>query len=119
MLIWHRRLWLIDHGAALYFHHAWSDPEQAARSAFPLIKNHVLLKQASAIAQVDANMQARFTESAFGALVQLIPDSWLAEDAEVGGRSAQRQAYLHFFLQRLKSSRLFVEEAIRARTAHL
>ena len=110
MLIWHRRLWLIDHGASLYFHHAWSDPDHAARSAFPLVKNHVLLKQASAIAEVDASMQSKLTRSAFGSLVDLIPDAWLAEDSEVGGRSAQRQAYFNFFVQRLESSAVFVEE---------
>jgi hypothetical protein len=119
MLIWHRRLWLIDHGAALYFQHAWTDPDLAARNPFPLIKDHVLLKQASAIAAVDAEMRAKLTGDALGELVGLIPDDWLPEDSDFGGKSAQREAYLRYFLQRLQSSTLFVEEAIRARTSHL
>ena len=62
MLIWHRRLWLIDHGAALYFHHAWTGPDEHALNPFALIKDHVLLKYASALAEADARMTLLLTD---------------------------------------------------------
>jgi hypothetical protein len=119
MLIWHRRLWLIDHGAALYFQHAWKQGEMHAKSPFPLIKDHVLLKYAGALAEVDTEMKSRLTHGRLAAIVDLIPDSWLPEDEGFSGRSAQRQAYLDFFDVRLQSSDIFVEEAIRARAANV
>jgi hypothetical protein len=119
MLIWHRRLWLIDHGAALYFHHAWSSGDNNAANPFALIKDHVLLKHASALAEVDAEMATRITADKLAGLVQLIPDAWLVFDPGFSGKDAQRQAYLDFFIARLQSSAVFVQEAIRARSSHL
>lgn len=119
MLIWHRRLWLIDHGAALYFHHAWKQGELHAKSPFALIKDHVLLKYAVALAQVDARMKSLLTHGRLAAIVDLIPDSWLPEDEGFSNRAAQREAYLDFFTARLQSSDIFVEEAIRARAANV
>jgi hypothetical protein len=119
MLIWHRRLWLIDHGAALYFQHAWSSRSEPAANPFPLIKDHVLLHQASALAEVDEKMTSLLTSDNLSAIVQLIPDSWLAEDSGFADKAAQREAYRRYFLLRVQSSRIFVEEAIRARSSHL
>jgi hypothetical protein len=119
MLIWHRRLWLIDHGAALYFHHAWNSGDRHATSPFPLIKDHVLLKQASLLAQVDARMTAALTPDKLAGIVELIPESWLADDPGFRDKNAQRQAYLNYFTLRLQSSAVFVQEAIRARSSHL
>jgi hypothetical protein len=81
MLIWHRKLWLIDHGAALYFHHAWKQGEEFARHPFGLIKDHALLKYASALAQVNEEMKALITVDDLAALVEWIPESWLPEDS--------------------------------------
>ncbi len=119
MLIWHRRLWLIDHGACLYFHHAWTDRDRPAGNPFALIKDHVLLKQASALAEVDAQLTALLTADKLADIVGLIPDAWLQDDAGFGGRGAQRRAYLDFFVERVQSSAVFVQEAIRARSSHL
>jgi hypothetical protein len=119
MLMWHRRLWLIDHGAALYFHHAWNNRDEHARTPFALIKDHVLLKFASMIEEVDAEMTARLTLEKIAAIIELIPDGWLAEDPGFDGRSQQRQAYLNYFKVRLAASRVFVQEAIHARAAHV
>lgn len=119
MLIWHRKLWLIDHGASLYFHHAWKAGDQHALTPFALIKDHALLEYANALAEVDARMAALLTPQKLANIVDLMPDSWLAEDAGFAGRTAQREMYLNFFLQRLRSSGIFVEEAIRARSSHL
>jgi len=119
MLIWHRRLWLIDHGASLYFHHAWNGRDQHAASPFALIKDHVLLEYASALAEVDARMPAVLTPDKLAGIVRLVPDAWLPEDAGFAGKAAQREAYLNFFTLRMRSSEVFVREAMRARSSHL
>jgi hypothetical protein len=119
MLLWHRRLWLIDHGAALYFHHAWKQSDQHALAPFALIKDHVLLKFASALAEADAEMRARIGIDKIAGIVELIPDSWLADDPAFESKSHQRNAYLNYFTTRLASSDIFVKEAIHARASHL
>jgi hypothetical protein len=123
MLIWHRRLWLIDHGAALYFHHAWSAGEShaatAAHAPFRLIKDHALLKYAGAIEEVDALMRQKLDAGRLAEIVGSIPDEWLPEDPGFPGKAAQRRAYLDFFIERLRSSDVFVQEAIVARSAHV
>jgi hypothetical protein len=119
MLMWHRRLWLIDHGAALYFHHAWNRHDEHSTTPFALIKDHVLLKYAGMLEEVNAEMAARLDIEKIAAIVGLIPDGWLADDAGFDGKSQQREAYLNFFSSRLKNSQVFVREAIHARTAHL
>jgi hypothetical protein len=119
LLMWHGRLWLIDHGAALYFHHAWTPRDDHAASPFKLIKDHVLLESASALAEVDARMRSLLSEENLAAIIELIPESWLPDDSAFAGKSAQRAAYLKFFVARLRASAVFVEEAIRARSANL
>jgi hypothetical protein len=119
MLVWHKDLWLIDHGAALYFHHAWNQHDQHSGTPFPLIKDHVLLKFAGSIEEVAGEMPARLGPQALGAVVELIPDSWLQYDPGFDSTSAQRRAYLNFFMARLRNSHVFVKEALHARAAHL
>ena len=119
MLIWHRRLWLIDHGASLYFHHAWNSRDLHGANPFALIKDHVLLKYAGALAAADHRMAPLITGDKVSSIVELIPDSWLMEDPGFAGRDGQRQAYRDFFTDRLQSSAVFVQEAIRARSSHL
>jgi len=119
MLMWHQRLWLIDHGAALYFHHAWNNRDQHASTPFALIKEHVLLKFAGMIEEVDADMTARLGGGRIAEIVELIPETWLEEEPGFDGKSQQRQAYIEFFSQRLRSSSIFVREAIHARASHL
>ena len=114
MLMWHRRLWLIDHGAALYFHHTWTNYRDRSRAAFPLIKDHVLLRSARALAEVDSKLIDRLTPQIVGDIVRLIPDAWLVEDGLLGGPGLQRDAYVEYLLNRLEAPRLFLEEAIRA-----
>ena len=120
MLVWHRRLWLIDHGAALYFHHSW-DENMLARSTspFPLIRDHVLLGLASSLREIDAQMAERLTPECLAGIVALIPDDWLAGEAAFATPHRHRDAYLGYLARRLHSPRAFVEEAIRARSAQL
>ena len=117
MLLWHRRLWLIDHGAALYFHHDWKTWDRPAATPFPLIKDHVLLGFAGALAAADARLRPLLSRERLSSLIDLIPDSWLAQDPGAPGVAEQRGAYLDFFCERLRSSEVFVSEAIRARDA--
>lgn len=119
MLIWHRRLWLIDHGASLYFHHAWTRHDQPALNPFPMIKDHVLLSMASALAEVDEQMASLLTADNLADIVASIPDPWLPEDQGFAGRNGQREAYLKYFTARVRSSAMFVQEAVRARSAHV
>ena len=119
MLMWHRRLWLIDHGAALYFHHAWNSRDTHALTPFSLIKDHVLLKLASMLEDVDAEMAALLTVEKIVSIIELIPDAWLECDPGFDGKSQQREAYLNYFNGRLEASQIFVQEAIRARASHL
>lgn len=119
MLLWHRRLWLIDHGAALYFQHAWNQRDQHALTPFPLIKDHVLLKFASGLEAADAEMRARMPADKIAAIVELIPDEWLAHDPGFESKAQQRNAYLNYFTARLAAADIFVKEALRARASHL
>ena len=119
MLVWHRKPWLIDHGAALYFHHAGLDDPAAALNPFPLVRDHVLLPRASRIAEVDAGLAARLTRPVLQAIVDLIPAAWLEGSAASGGADSARAAYLDHFLRRLAAPRAFVTEAVRAHDAHL
>jgi hypothetical protein len=119
MLIWHRRLWLIDHGAALYFQHAWAQGQQHAGNPFRLVKDHVFLPRASELVEVDLAMKSLLSADRLAGIVAAIPEAWLPEDPGFDGKERQREAYLEFFLARLQSSAVFVEEALRARTANL
>jgi hypothetical protein len=119
MLMWHRRLWLIDHGAALYFHHTWHNYRERSRDPFPLIKDHVLLPFASSLQEVDAKMTGRITPNITDSIVKLIPDAWLLGDSSLGGSNPYRAAYMEYLLSRLKPPHVFLEEAIRARSLYL
>jgi hypothetical protein len=119
MLMWHRRLWLIDHGAALYFQHAWTNRDQPAMKPLPWIVDHVLLKFASMLEEIDAELAARLSADQVAGIIDLVPDSWLAGDPGFVNTSEQRQAYLDFFTLRLRSTKQFVQEAVHARSSHL
>lgn len=120
MLVWHQRLWLIDHGAALTFHHAWSASTlERAAAPFPLIKDHVLLRWASALADADVRMSAALTPRALEDVVAAIPTSWLEGEAAFASVDAHRDAYLQYLTRRLAAPHAFVEEAQRARAAHV
>lgn len=114
MLLWHRRLYLIDHGAALYFHHSWHDPEMQSRSPFSRIKDHVLLPLASEIGTVDAAMYDKLSTDRLREIIALIPDSWLQDVPTFAAPSAVRDAYAGYFERRLATTASFVEEAIGA-----
>ena len=117
LLMWHQELWLIDHGAALYAHHA--GPEWAAPRPrpFPQIKDHVLLPQAGELAEVDADYRARLPPEVLAAIVALVPDEWLTTGDATP--EAQRADYVRFLEARLAAAALFVQEAQAARHARI
>jgi len=110
MLMWHRELWLIDHGASLYFHHNWDTWEKQAISPFKPVKDHVLLKYATRLEAVNARAREVITESFIDEVVAAIPSDWLLEDDD-------RKVYGDFLKIRLKNSEIFVKEAEDAREA--
>jgi hypothetical protein len=115
LLTWHRQLWLIDHGASLYFQHAWDGREDKARIPFPSVKDHVLLPWASRLAEASARLGARLAGGAIAAAVGKVPDAWLSGDPRFASPEAARAAYAGHLERRLAAAPLFVEEAERAR----
>lgn len=116
MLLWHRRLWLIDHGAALYFQHQWDGYMARSASPFAPIKDHVLLPFAEALEQADAECRGLLSGNLIASVVDLIPDEWLRDTETFADAAAQREAYRGFLQARLAASRTFTEEAVRARS---
>jgi hypothetical protein len=117
LLVWHGRTWLIDHGAALYIHHTWRDPDEHARRPFEQIRDHVLLPFAGSIEDADQRYASRIDQALLTELVNAVPDAWLPTDPNAGDAVGQRAAYVRYLTLRLESPRGFVEEAERARRA--
>jgi hypothetical protein len=117
LLLWHHKLWLIDHGASLYFHHLpqWIDAADRAADPFPLIKEHVLRHRATHLEAIDASMAAALAPETLDAIVALIPDGWLTDGAAPDEGPRYREAYRRYLQRRLDSPRRFVEEAVRVR----
>jgi hypothetical protein len=108
------RTWLIDHGSALYAHHAWTDPDAHARRPFELIADHVLLPFAGSIDEADARLAGRMESPSLDSILAAIPDAWL-RDARFNGPDDERAAYRRYLLARLESRATWVREAERAR----
>ncbi|HET7168597.1 MAG TPA: HipA family kinase [Candidatus Limnocylindrales bacterium] len=117
LLVWHGRTWLIDHGAALYVHHRWHEPDEHAVRPFERVRDHVLLPFAGSIEAADDRLATKLGPDLFGDLVAAIPSAWLPDDGAAGDAEAQRAAYRRYLGRRLVGRRGFVEEAERARTA--
>jgi hypothetical protein len=115
LLVWHGRLWLIDHGAALYFHHSWDDYIRRSRAPFPQIKEHVLLPSAEDIAGADAELSRRLTPELIADVLRLVPDAWLLHDSPFAGAADGRAAYAEYLTGRLAAPRAFAEGAANAR----
>lgn len=117
LIVWHRRLHLIDHGSALYIHHTWRDPTHHARRPFEPIRDHVLLPFASSIAEADARLAPMLDRATLVSLAAAIPDDWLRAEDGLPDADAHRRAYVDYLTTRLEAPRAFVEEAERARAA--
>ncbi len=113
MLMWHGNLWLIDHGASLYFHHNWDNYLEKSRDPFSLIKSHVLLKSAKQLKEVDKEMSSIITPEIIRNIVDIIPDEWLSGDSIFNSPEEYRAAYFNYLTKRLVQPHLFIEEAVR------
>lgn len=116
LLVWHRDLWLIDHGATLIFHHHWEDAASRARKPFTRIGEHVLLRWAGELRAVDAELTALLTPDAIAEIIASIPETWLGDEPRFASIDEHRAAYRHYLTERLEAPREWVEEAVRART---
>jgi hypothetical protein len=116
LLVWHRQLYPIDHGAALFFHHDWPSREKKIAAPFVEIEQHILLPWAKEIAEAAKTAHERLTEQVLREVVEMVPEAWL--EAIPGGVNAQerRAGYMEFFVRRLEASAVFEEEAIRAQS---
>jgi hypothetical protein len=118
LLIWHRNLWMIDHGATLIFHHSW-DGSLDAGKPFSHIQAHVLLRWATGLEEADARLAAMLTPEIIERIVGLIPDSWLGDEPQFPSVEEHRAAYRDYFTRRLESPRMWMEDAVRARTLRI
>lgn len=113
LLVWHKELWLIDHGASLYFQHAWDNWAEQSVKPFKQVGDHVLLHLADELETVNADFRKSLTDETIGAVVAMIPDEWLSDGREtITGR---REVYESFLINRLMASDTLIEEANRAR----
>jgi hypothetical protein len=117
VLTWHRRLWLIDHGASLFIHHTWVDPDAHARRPLSTVGDHVMLPFAGSLGEAHERLQPLVTEALLRELVALPPEEWLASDTVVGGPAEQREAYLRYLQTRLGSRDALVDSIEEVRRA--
>ncbi|SDR97088.1 hypothetical protein SAMN04487764_1137 [Gillisia sp. Hel1_33_143] len=117
MLMWHKELWLIDHGASFYFHHSWTNMEKQAKTPFALIKDHVLLPQASKLEEADLFSKQLLSEEKIRQIVDLIPEEWLNWEGYDENMQEIKETYTQFLLVRLENSEIFLKEAQNARKA--
>lgn len=115
LLVWHKKLWLIDHGASLYFHHAWQNWMEQSRKPFVQVKDHILLSQATDLEAVNNQFRQFLNSEIITSIVSMIPDDWLMSEQHVESAERQRQVYVEFLQTRLAASSIFVEEAQHAR----
>jgi HipA-like kinase len=120
LLSWHRRLWLIDHGASLYIHHSWLDPDAHARRSLATIADHVLLPYAASIADAHDRLAPLVTGALLERITTLVPDAWLAPTgaaAGIGGPTEQRAAYVRYLLARVAARDALVDSVEGVRRA--
>ena len=116
LLLSDETLWLIDHGASLYFHHNWPTAMEKATSKFAPIREHILLRWAGDIAAASETAHKALTSAKLDAILQLLPEEWLASDVDTVTPSERRDAYREFLLQRLEASDIFEQEIAHARS---
>jgi hypothetical protein len=117
MLMWQKELWLIDHGAALYFHHSWQNLEEQGRRSFSQIKDHVLLPFATELDNINAEACSLLNAEVIGSIVDLVPDVWLTDETSNESANDKRAVYKNFLQSRLSIFETLIKEAKHAREA--
>lgn len=119
MLLWQDQLWLIDHGAALYFHHDWNNYLARSHTPFTFIRQHTLLKYAADVPGADARLAPQLNEEILTEIVGWVPEVWLGGEAQFTTIEEHRAGYVNYLVSRLSASEAFVKEATNARAALL
>jgi hypothetical protein len=119
LLNWNKELWLIDHGAALYFHHNWENWETHLGKTFPAIKDNVLLDRANQLAAAATEIQAKISPELLRNIVATVPDDFLQFEGLDVTPAAQREVYVYFLEAKLRMIDTLVTEAEDARKARL
>jgi hypothetical protein len=114
LLVWRGQVWMIDHGAAFYFHHRWAGWEERAQAPFPQISQHVLLPIAGDLRAADERLRPRLDEAALRKAVAWLPDAWLGDEPLFASLEAHRAAYSTYLGARLGGPRRWLQEAIDA-----
>ncbi len=115
MLLWHKEIWLIDHGASFYFHHSWNNPSESAKTPFALIKDHVLLSFATQLEKVDREFKEILKDAFLEEIVNMIPEDWLLWEGSDLNPTEIKKVYFDFLKTRLAHSDNFVKQAQDAR----
>lgn len=120
LLVWHGRLWLIDHGASLYFHHNWParegpDLERVSQRPFVTARDHILLPFATAIREADEELTPILTPQALHEVLSFIPDEWIVGEPGFGSAEEVRAAYAAYLASRLREPRAWVRNLVEAR----
>lgn len=115
LLNWNRELWLIDHGASLYFHHNWKNWESHLGRTFPNVKEHVLLSKANELSMVASEIKSIVDENKLQEIVSLIPTEWLEEESIDLSADEMRSIYKKLLLDKVNNIDSLVKEAEDAR----
>ena len=115
MLNWNKELWLIDHGASLYFHHNWSSWRNYLERGFPTVKDHVLLQRANGLEEVAGEIKALISPKDMVEIVDNLPEDWLEEEESPLSASEKRAAYVEYLQSRLERLDFLAKEAADAR----
>lgn len=117
MLIWQKELWLIDHGASLYFHHSWTNWQEQSERSFLPVKDHVLLPWAGELETADKEFRSLLTPEIISSIVSLIPNDWLMTEPSEITPDEKKEVYTQFLNKRVFNSEIFIKEAQNARQA--
>ena len=117
ILTWHRRPYLIDHGASLFIHHTWRAPDEHARRPLTTISDHVLLPYAGSLEAAHGRLESLVAEELLRSIGALVPDSWLLPHPAVGDAAAQREAYVRYLRTRVATREALVESIEELRHA--
>lgn len=111
LLNWKNELWLIDHGASLYFHHNWKNWETYLTRTFANIKDHVLLSRADKLSEASEIIIQNINEQVLKNIIDKIPEDWLSEESNIFSPEILRKAYVSFLVSKLDNIDVLVKEA--------
>ena len=115
LLNWNKELWLIDHGASLYFHHNWTSWESHLNRTFPLVSEHVLLSKATKLSDAVSIIKEQLSSDLITEIINALPDDWLIEEKDPLSPAAKRLAYKQILLSRVNNVDVLAKEAADAR----